>query len=229
MVEIFGLMRTTLLDFPGKVACTVFTGGCDFRCPFCHNGDIVLKQGDAISEEEFFAFLEKRRGILDGVCISGGEALLNSDLISFMERVSYLGFSIKLDTNGGNPRALKTTVESGFCDYIAMDIKNSFEKYPETIGVAGFDTEKIAESIKLIRSSGIPHEFRTTVVRELHTEADIRALTAYIPNAEHYFIQSYTESKCVFDKSLSAFDTDGLSRLLNVARENVPNAELRGV
>lgn len=228
-MEIFGLMKMTLLDFPSKVACTVFAGGCDFRCPFCHNGDIVLKRGEAISEEEIFAFLKKRRGILDGVCISGGEALLSSDLIFFMEKVASLGFCIKLDTNGSNPRALKAALESGFCDYVAMDVKNSFDKYPETIGVAGFDTDRIAESIELIRKSGIPHEFRTTVVRELHTENDIRALTAHIPNAEHYFIQSYTESECVFDKSLSPFSRDELSRLLAAARENVPNAELRGI
>lgn len=228
-MEIYGLMRLTLLDYPEKAACTIFTGGCDFRCPFCHNKSVILKDTEQIPTEEIFKFLSKRRGILDGVCISGGEPLINPDIIEFMSRVKALGYSVKLDTNGGHPMRLREALESGFCDYVAMDIKNSPEKYPQTVGVDGFDAGKISESIEIIKSCGIEHEFRTTAVRELHTAEDMRKLTAQIAGEERYFIQSYTESENVLKKGLTAFDEDGLRRLLDAARENVPKAQLRGV
>lgn len=228
-MEIYGLMRLTLLDFPERAACTVFTGGCDFRCPFCHNKSVILKEEEKIPLGELFEFLKRRRGILDGVCISGGEPLLNADIVPFMGELKALGYSVKLDTNGGHPTRLGEAIDSGFCDYVAMDIKNSLEKYPQTIGVDGFNTEKISESIGIIKNSGAEHEFRTTVVRELHTEDDMRALTAMIAGEERYFIQSYTENDNVLKKGLTAFDAEGLERMLAAARENVPTAKLRGV
>ena len=228
-MEIYGLMRLTLLDYPEKAACTIFTGGCDFRCPFCHNKSVILKDTKQIPAEEIFDFLSKRRGILDGVCISGGEPLIQAGIIDFMSRVKALGYSVKLDTNGGHPKRLREALESGFCDYVAMDIKNSPEKYPQTVGIDGFDAGKISESIEIIKGCGIEHEFRTTAVRELHTEEDMRKLTAQIAGEEKYFIQSYTESENVLKKGLTAFDGEGLRRLLDAARENVPKAQLRGV
>lgn len=228
-MDIYGLLKLTLLDYPGKVACTVFTGGCNFRCPFCHNTPLVEKDDrDIITEERFFDFLSKRQGVLDAVCISGGEPLLAADIIPFMEEIKKLGFSVKLDTNGSMPEKLISVIESGFCDYVAMDIKNSIDEYSVTSGT-NVDTAKILESIEYIKICGIEHEFRTTVVKELHTEDSIRKLTALIKNEKRYFLQPYKDSENVMVHGLSGFDTDELHNLLDAAQENVPNAQLRGI
>ena len=162
---IHGLQKLTLLDYPGKVACTVFTGGCNFRCPFCHNASLVLRpdEGEHIPEEELFALLKKRQGVLEGVCITGGEPTLAFGLETLMARIKEMGYLVKLDTNGTRPKAVKRIIDAGLADMIAMDIKNSYEKYPETCGISGYDTAPIRESIQLIMSSGIDYEFRTTV------------------------------------------------------------------
>ncbi|MDD7494241.1 MAG: anaerobic ribonucleoside-triphosphate reductase activating protein, partial [Eubacteriales bacterium] len=175
---IHGLQKLTLLDYPGKVACTVFTGGCNFRCPFCHNGSLVLRpdEGEHIPEEELFALLKKRQGVLEGVCITGGEPTLAFGLETLMARIKEMGYLVKLDTNGTRPKAVKRIIDAGLADMIAMDIKNSYKKYPETCGVPGYDTAPVKESIQLIMSSGIDYEFRTTVMREFHTPDDIRAI-----------------------------------------------------
>ena len=228
-MDIYGLLKLTLLDFPGKVACTVFTGGCNFRCPFCHNTPLVEKSdGTIMSEDEFFDFLIKRQGILDAVCISGGEPLLQSDIITFMQKIKELGFQIKLDTNGSFPKRLADITKSGFCDYIAMDIKNSSGLYPVTAG-SNANMSDILESIELIKSCSIDHEFRTTVVKDFHTEDSIRELTSLIKNEKKYFLQAYKDSENVMVQGLSGFDTDELHNLLAAARENVPNAQLRGI
>ncbi len=228
-MEFFGLMKLTLLDYPGRVACTLFTGGCNFRCPFCHNTPIVMCEEEGqVSEQEALEFLIKRKGVLDGVCISGGEPLLSEGLISFMGKAKSLGYSVKLDTNGSMPKRLERVIESGFCDYIAMDIKNSLEEYPKTVGVE-INTENIRKSIELIKNSKIEHEFRTTVVRELHSPTGIEALAQLIEGEERYFIQSFKENENVMVKGLSAFCEDELKVLLDLARKYVPNTELRGV
>ena len=148
-----GFQKLTLLDYPGKTACTVFTGGCNYRCPFCHNAGLVTKlDTEIISEGEVLSHLKKRQGILDGVAISGGEPLLQGDIEEFLQKIKELGYSIKLDTNGSFPDKLKSIIDKGLCDYVAMDIKNSKERYNETIGIDNFDIslmEKSVESIKL--------------------------------------------------------------------------------
>ena len=228
-MDFFGLMRLTLLDYPGHVACTFFTGGCNFRCPFCHNTPIVMRdESGKISEREALEFLIKRKGVLDAVCISGGEPLLSDGLISFMGKVKSLGYLVKLDTNGSFPKRLEMVIKSGFCDYVAMDIKNSLEEYSKTAGIE-VDTSDIKKSIDIIRNSGIEHEFRTTVVKKLHSVDGMESLAQLIENEEKYFIQSYRENENVLVKGLSAFSGDELQELLKAARKYVPKAELRGV
>ena len=226
-----GLQKMTLLDFPGKVACTVFTGGCNFRCPFCHNARLVtdLSGSVDIDEEEIFRFLAGRRGLLDGVCVTGGEPLLTPDIVPFIAKVRDMGFAVKLDTNGAFPSRLKELVEAGLVDYVAMDIKNSFEKYPLTVGLARFDTAPVEESVRYLLRGHVDYEFRTTVVKELHTPADIEAITAVIEGAPRYFLQNFVDSGNLIREGLSPLSREELNVLLDGARRRVPAAELRGV
>ena len=225
-----GLQKTTLLDFPGKVACTVFTAGCNFRCPFCHNASLVISPdlSDTISEDELFAFLKKRRGILDGVCITGGEPLLQRDISDFISKIRELGLAVKLDTNGAYPERLRAIIDSGILDYVAMDIKNSKEKYALTAG-ADVDTEKISESVSILMSSGIDYEFRTTVVRELHSPEDIKSIGAWIAGAKKYFLQSFADSGELISEGYSAHTPQDMEALLDIAKQYVPTAALRGI
>ena len=174
-MQIHGFQKMTLLDFPGRVACTVFTGGCNLRCPFCHNALLVTKltDTDIIPTESVFSYLEKRKGILDGVAITGGEPLLQPDIASFIRKIKNMGYAVKLDTNGAYPAKLRDLIEEGIVDYVAMDVKNSKEKYGETVGIPNFDVSKIEESIKFLMSGKVDFEFRTTVVKEFHTVEDI--------------------------------------------------------
>ncbi len=229
-MQIKGLQKTTLLDFPGKVACTVFTGGCNFRCPFCHNASLVLspKEVDDISEEEFFKFLEKRVGVLDGVCITGGEPLLQHDIIPFIEKIHALGFAIKLDTNGSRPKLLRKIIELGLVDHIAMDIKNSLEKYTLSVG-ADIDLDEIKESIDLIMNSGVSYEFRTTVVKELHTLDDMISLGSLILGAEGYYLQAFKDSGDLICSEYSAHSEETMREMLNAVKPYVKHAELRGI
>ena len=177
---ISGFQKLTLLDFPGPTACTVFTCGCNMRCPFCHNTPLVLGTAEEhYSEDEIFSFLKKRQGLLDGVAITGGEPLLQKDIIAFIKKIKELGYAVKLDTNGSFPERLQEIISEGLVDYIAMDIKNCKEKYSLTAG-ADIDFALIEKSTELIKNSGIPHEFRTTVVRELHTEEDIISIARFL-------------------------------------------------
>ena len=225
-----GLQKTTLLDFPGKVACTLFTGGCNFRCPFCHNASLVISpdMSDLISEEEFFSFLNKRKAILDGVCITGGEPLIQKDIEEFIIKIRELGFAVKLDTNGAYPDRLKSILDKKLVDYVAMDIKNQKEKYSLTCGTE-VDTDKISESIALLMRGDISYEFRTTVVRELHTPQDIAAIGEWIRGAKRYFLQSFADSGDIIEDGLSAYTPEEMAQILVFARKNVPSAELRGI
>ena len=224
-----GLQKTTLLDYPEKVACTVFTGGCNFRCPFCHNASLVkLSDDDLISEDEFFSFLARRTSILDGVCVTGGEPLLQRDIAEFLGRIKALGFSVKLDTNGSYPDKLAELIRSGLIDYVAMDIKNSKKKYSLTCGV-NIDINKIEESISILANSDIGYEFRTTVVRELHEPSDIEDISKWISNAPKYFLQSFKDSGDILSEGLSAYSDDELREILSLARLHIPTTQLRGV
>lgn len=192
-----GLNKTTLLDYPGHVAATVFTGGCNFRCPFCHNGDLVLEPSiqDAYSEEEVISFLQKRRNILQGVCVTGGEPTLQADLPLFLEKIKKLGYKVKLDTNGYQPGVLRQLLNEGLLDYVAMDIKNAKGKYSLTAGIENFDILRIEESVDLLSGAEIPYEFRTTVIKELHNAEDIFAIGKWIEGCPHYYLQSYEENE----------------------------------
>ena len=229
-VHIAGLQKLTLLDYPGRVACTVFLGGCNLRCPFCHNASLVLPRGAAetMTEESFLAFLKKRQGILDGVCVTGGEPLLQPELPRLLSEIKSLGYGCKLDTNGTLPRRLSPLIQAGAIDYIAMDIKSSLGGYNTACGVE-VDTEAIKQSIALIKQSGIPHEFRTTVVSGLHTESDIESIAALIGD-EPYFLQSFVDSgDLISPAGLSAFSPDQMRAMRDAARRFSPRCEVRGV
>ena len=225
-----GLQTLTLLDYPGKVACTVFTGGCNFRCPFCHNGGIVLNPGaePSIPAEKVFDLLKKRKGVLEGVCITGGEPTLWKGLWDFAKEIKAMGYSVKLDTNGTNPELMHKLILAGVVDYVAMDVKNCPDKYAETIGVKGFNLQPVKDSVRLLLQGTAGYEFRTTVVKGMHTPQDIVEIGKWIQGAEKYFIQPYRDSDLVIDRSCERHSDEELQALLAVAREYVPAAELRG-
>ncbi|WP_270394890.1 anaerobic ribonucleoside-triphosphate reductase activating protein [Mediterraneibacter massiliensis] len=226
-----GLQKLTLLDYPGKVACTLFTAGCNFRCPFCHNASLVthVDRKNDIPEEEVLAFLKKRRGLLDGVCITGGEPLLQPDIEVFIRKIRDLGYLIKLDTNGSNILLLKRLAEEGLLDYVAMDIKNAPDKYGVTIGIEEYDLENILQSVEFLLSGSIPYEFRTTVVREFHKREDFAAIGRWIRGAEKYYLQSFQDSGDLIAPGLRGYTKEIMEQALAIVRKNVPNAELRGV
>ena len=229
-MKLHGLQKMTLLDFPGRVACTVFLGGCDFRCPFCHNFELVDGTEPPVMEDtEFFDFLESRKGLLDGVAVTGGEPCLHRDLPAFLERVRAMGFATTLDTAGYHPDLLKELLDRGLLDYIAMDIKNAPEKYAVTCGVETVDLEKVRASIKLIMESGVPYEFRTTVVKELHEPEDFLSIGALIEGAEKYFLQQFTDRETVPFDGLHAPAPEELDRYAALVAPFVKNAEVRGV
>ena len=226
-----GLQKLTLLDFPEKMACTLFTFGCNFRCPFCHNASLVLadRADDSITlEEEFFSFLQKRRGMLEGVCISGGEPTLQPDLPDFIRRIRDLGFAVKLDTNGYRPAVLRALIDGGLVDYVAMDVKNSLSRYPETVGISRFDTAPLEESMDLLMENRVPFEFRTTLVRGLHTPESIAEMGKRLAGEERFFLQTFEDSGDLIADGLSGFDREETETLLAVLCNYVPNAQIRG-
>ncbi|MGM9683812.1 MAG: anaerobic ribonucleoside-triphosphate reductase activating protein [Eubacteriales bacterium] len=226
-----GLQKTTLLDYPGKVACTVFAGGCNFRCPFCHNASIVLTPnlGENMSFDELFAFLEKRRGILEGVCITGGEPLLDDGVFGLMRCIRDMGLCVKLDTNGSFPDRLEYVIENRLVDYVAMDIKNSPAKYAVTCGADNV-LDRVLRSVDILLDGRVDFEFRTTVVRELHAFEDFHAIGEWIRGARRYFLQSFKDSGDIIGgDQFSAYDTDDMEKILAIVREYIPSAQLRGI
>lgn len=230
-MQIGGLQKLSLLDYPDRTCCTVFTVGCNLRCPFCHNASMIPPSysGNIISEDEIFSFLKKRKGLLDGVCITGGEPLLQKDMEPFLSEIKSLGFSIKLDTNGSFPEKLRQLISRGLVDYVAMDIKNSLKKYSKTIGIKNFDLAPIKESVSILMADVIPYEFRTTVVRELHTEEDMLELAQWIQGPEKYYIQNFVDSDDVLTRGLSGYSEKELQNLLQIILPYLPASELRGV
>ena len=230
-MKIAGIQKLTLLDYPGKVACTIFTSGCNFRCPFCHNASLVLPEllNDTISTEEVLSFLKKRQGVLDGICLTGGEPLINNDVFEFLTKIKDMGYFIKLDTNGSFPKKLKTLVSSGVIDYVAMDIKNSKDKYMVTSGVNDLDISSIKESIDFLISGKIEYEFRTTVVREFHDENSFKGISELIKGADKYFIQCYKESDNMISSGFSAYDENMLGSFADIVRPYVKTVSLRGI
>jgi pyruvate formate lyase activating enzyme len=227
-----GLQKLTLLDFPGKMAATVFTGGCNLRCPFCHNASLVIgervNKSESISEEEFFAFLEKRKRMLEGVCVSGGEPTLMPDLLSFLNKIKELGYLVKLDTNGTSPRVIREGVEAGLIDYVAMDIKSSKDGYARAVGIRDFDTSAVEESVSLLKSGIVDFEFRTTLVRELHSKEEIIGIGEWIGGNERYFLQNFKDSGDLISEGFSGYDENETKDLLNLLLPYLPNAKIRG-
>ncbi len=230
-MNINGLQKLTLLDFPGKVACTVFFAGCNLRCPFCHNGSLVLDPAgaDKIPTEELLSFLKGRKGLLDGVCITGGEPLLQPQILTLMEQIKDLGYAVKLDTNGTRPEVLDEILSRQLADYVAMDIKSSREGYPKAVGIEDFDLSPINRSIDLLIHSGIPFEFRTTLVKSVHTEDDIRSIGRWIGGDHPYFLQNFVDSGDLIDPASVGFTPDEMAQLAAVARKYLPHAQVRGL
>lgn len=225
-----GLQKLTLLDYPGQVACTVFTAGCNFRCPFCHNASLVIDtyHNENIPEGEVFAFLKKRQGILDGVCVSGGEPLIQHGIIKFLERIKELGYAVKLDTNGSFPDKLERAVEEGLVDYVAMDIKNSRENYGRTVGIVDYDIQNVQKSVNFLLSDRVPYEFRTTVVREFHQRSDFEAIAEWIRGAQRYYLQQFVDSGDLIRGGLHGYNRDIMEQALAIVKKSVMLAEIRG-
>jgi len=230
-MQIFGLQKVAMVDYPGKVAATVFTGGCNLRCPFCHNALLVtrLSETPELPEEEILTFLNARKGLLDGVVLSGGEPLMQPGIAEFLEKVRAMGYAIKVDTNGCYPNALAELLSRGLVDYVAMDIKNCPEKYAETVGMVTFDLTPLEESIRLLRQSSIDYEFRTTVVREFHTAADIRAIGEWLKGSPRYFLQMFVDSGDLIGSGFSSLESAEMEALAETARPYFGQVALRGV
>ncbi len=230
IMKIYGLQKMTLLDFPGRVACTVFLAGCGLRCPFCHNYELAVGTAPPVMEEkELAVFLEKRRGLLDGVAVTGGEPCLNRDLPDLLRRIRSLGYAVKLDTNGQHPRMLAGILQNGLADYVAMDIKNSPAKYAETAGLASLDLAPIKESVRLLMESPADYEFRTTVVDELHGADDFEKIGEWIAGAKRYFLQAFTDRDTVPYENFHAPARPKMEEYLAIVRRQVPESRLRGV
>ena len=229
-MKICGLQKTTLLDFPGHVAATVFTGGCNFRCPFCHNSDLLGTDAPpAYSEEELLSFLSRRARILEGVAITGGEPTLQPDLRDFILRVRKLGLRIKLDTNGYRPEVLKGLCEDGLIDYVAMDIKTCKERYSIVAGIPSLSIERIEDSLDFLKQGAVPYELRTTVVKELHSAADFEKLGPWISGCPHYFLQNFVDSGNVLNPGYSSCTREELLSYAEIVRPYVGEVQLRGV
>ena len=228
-MKIAGLQKMTLLDYPGKVAATVFLGGCNFRCPYCHNASLIDPgaQTTEIAEEAFFSFLRKRKGWIDGVCVSGGEPLLQAGLPAFLKKIRDLGFLVKLDTNGSYPQKLKRLVNDGLLDYVAMDIKHSPAKYAAAAGITGDILPQVRESVAFLLQSPVECEFRTTVVRGMHTAEDVAEIGQWIEGAEHFILQNFKSSPDVLTPGLQGFETTELKAFADAARPYVPGVQLR--
>ena len=223
-----GFQKMTMLDYPGRVASTIFTYGCNFRCPFCHNATLVIDEAQLFSEEEILAYLNKRKGILDGVCISGGEPLLQNDIFDFIKKVKALGLLVKLDTNGSYPEKLKEAIDSKLVDYVAMDIKTCKENYSKVADV-NVKIEDIEKSVQILLENKVDYEFRTTVVRELHTKEDFEKISLWIKGAKRYFLQCFKDNENLIGENLSAYTPLELEGFLEVLRDNINEVNLRGV
>ena len=228
-MNVQGYQKLTLLDYPGRTACTVFTGGCNLRCPFCHNAGLVRTPlAGPNFTDEVLAYLQKRKGILDGVCVTGGEPLLQPDLVDFLRKVKDMGYAIKLDTNGMLPQRLAEVLATNLVDYVAMDIKSSPDGYAAATGTDA-DVSAVTDSLSLLRQSGIPYELRTTAVRGIHTEADFIAIGEWLGEVPAYFIQRFVDSGQLLGEGFDAFSPEEMEHLLTTVRAYIPSAQLRGM
>ena len=227
-MKIAGFNKLTLLDYPGKMACTVFLAGCNIRCPFCHNASLVLNpvsQPD-ISQEEFFAFLDKRKGMLEGVCVTGGEPTINPDLPQFLKKIKEKGYLVKLDTNGTNPDMIEKTLS--IVDYYAMDIKNSKEHYPESVGIGNFDITPIEKSVELLMTKAQNYEFRTTLVKELHDQKAIQDIGVWLKGAKAIYLQQFVDSGDLVSSGFSAPSEEFVKIAEEILSKYVKYVSIRG-
>ncbi len=229
-IKISGLQKLTLLDYPEHTACTLFVPSCNFRCPFCHNSELLGSDVEYYDEAEIFAFLEKRRGVLEGVCVTGGEPTLYTDLDRLLRDIKALGYSVKLDTNGYRPDSLEELYASRLVDYVAMDVKNSPERYAETAGLpyAKFDISVIERSIDIIKNSGVPYEFRTTIATELFDAESMEGAARLVEGADKYFLQKFVMRETVPSKTLTSPTDELMHFYLEIARRYVKSARIRG-
>ena len=229
-MKINGLEKMSLVDFDGFVSATVFTGGCNFKCPFCHNSPLVLEHETLplIPEGEVLSYLKKRQGLLDGVCISGGEPTLQKDLPQFIEKVKALGYKVKLDTNGTNPELVKSLYSAGLCDYFAMDIKNDKESYAKICGFDKFDTKKIEKSVEFFLGGNADYEFRTTVIKEFHDKENIKKIGKWLKGAKKYFLQKFKDVGSCIENDLSPIDDKIALEFIEILKEDIPTVKLRG-
>lgn len=228
---IHGLNKTTLLDYPGHLAATLFLGSCNFRCPFCHNGGLVLhpEQQPAIPVSEVLSFLKKRRNMLEGVCITGGEPTLHSQLPSLIGSIKELGYLVKLDTNGSRPDVLISLCRDGLVDMVAMDIKTSKERYPIVSGIPALDISSIEKSVDFLLQGTVPYEFRTTVVRQLHSREDFVSIGNWIGGCDAYYLQAYKESPEILAGSFSAYSLEEMEAFRKVLLPTIPHTSIRGL
>jgi len=229
-MKLCGLQKTTLLDFPGHMAATIFLGGCNFRCPFCHNSGLLGSEAESLfSEEDILNFLRKRRGILEGVCITGGEPTLEADLESFIKKIRNLDFLIKLDTNGYKPEILKSLAQKRLLDYVAMDIKAGRDNYENAAGISGLRLKNIEESAAFLQTGEVPFEFRTTAVKGIHSQEDFQDIGRWLAGCSHYYLQNYVDSDQVLCSGFQSFSKEELEGFLNILKPFMPNARLRGI
>lgn len=225
-----GLQKLTLLDYPRHIACTVFLHGCNLRCPFCHNAPLVTGRAEnAVSREELGRFLEKRKGVLQGVCVTGGEPTAQNGIIEFLQYLKSFGYKVKLDTNGFFSEKIEEIISLGLADYIAMDIKSSKENYSIASGVLSADINALEKSISIVKSSGIDYEFRTTAVKGLHSEADFSDIGKWLGEVKNYYIQRFENSVDLISQGFTAFSREEMTALLDTVKAYIPNAELRGI
>lgn len=228
-MDVNGLQKLTLLDYPGKCACTVFLAGCNLRCPFCHNAALVVGQAPiAMTEEEFLAFLKKRRGLLDGVCITGGEPTLRKDLPEFIRKIRELGYLVKLDTNGSNPKMLRQLIDEKLIDYAAMDIKNCPDRYGATCGGISI-LPAVEESLSILRENKVEYELRTTLCKPFHDKAAMEAMGKWLSGTENYYLQNFVDSGDLVGTGVSGFTKEEMEALRDAVLPHIPNTRIRGI
>jgi len=229
-MNISGFTKLTLIDYPKKLACIIFTQGCNYKCTFCQNSGLIKCNKDSIIDhQEIFNYLEKRKNVLEGIVISGGEPTIQPGLIEFTKKVKSMGFSIKLDTNGSNPQIIESLINQKLIDYIAMDVKNIFDEYTGIVNLKKVDTCKIKDSIEIIKASGIDHEFRTTIMKNYHDIDKLTKICEYLGTNEKYYLQNFEDSEMVLDKNLVAFSKEMLENIQGILRKNFPNVSVRGI
>lgn len=226
---ISGIQRMTLLDYPGKCACTVFLALCNLRCPFCHNASLVLTNPEPVMDEDaFFAFLKKRKGLLDGVCVTGGEPTLRKDLPEFIRKIKSMGYLTKLDTNGSSPEMLRQLLEESLLDYVAMDIKNCPDRYAATCGGPDILTH-VEDSLDLLRNSAVEYELRTTLCKPFHDEDALKAIGKWLSGTKNYYLQSFVDSGDLVGTGVSGFTKEEMEALRQAVLPYIPNTRLRGI